>query len=421
MASSTRGKRSAAAAAATQETGTPAKVARVGGAEPAVKDKAKKKGESDHHLHFFGCTPVPRGSTKGLKFRSYLHGCTLAAGRVWSSDHTCMGVPRQQEGSGVQIIPAWVYPGSTKGLEFGPYLHPSLLSQHEESGVQTIPAPQSLVTARRVWSSDHTCTPVSCGSMKGLEFRPYLYPSLLSQHEGSGVQTIPAPQSLVEARRVWSSDRTCTPVHRDSTKGLEFRPYLHPSLLWQHEGSGVQAVPAPQSLVAARRVWSSGRTCTPVPCDSTKGLGFRPYLHPSLLWQHEGSGVQTVPAPQSLVTARRVWSSDHACTPVSCDSTKGLEFRPYLHPSPLSQHEGSGVQTVPAPQSLVAARRVWSSDHTCTPVSRGSTKGLEFRPYLHPSLLWQHEGSGVQTIPAPQSLVAARRVWSSDCTCTPSI
>ena len=47
MASSTRGKRSAAAAAAaTQETGTPAKVARVGGAEPAVKDKAKKKGES---------------------------------------------------------------------------------------------------------------------------------------------------------------------------------------------------------------------------------------------------------------------------------------------------------------------------------------------------------------------------------------
>ena len=45
MASSTRGKRSAAAAAATQETGTPAKVARVGGAEPAVKDKAKKKGE----------------------------------------------------------------------------------------------------------------------------------------------------------------------------------------------------------------------------------------------------------------------------------------------------------------------------------------------------------------------------------------
>ena len=50
MASSTRGKRSAAAAAAaaTQETGTPAKVARVGGAEPAVKDKAKKKGESDN-------------------------------------------------------------------------------------------------------------------------------------------------------------------------------------------------------------------------------------------------------------------------------------------------------------------------------------------------------------------------------------
>ena len=47
MASSTRGKRSAAAAAAaTQETGTPAKVARVGGAEPAVKDKVKKKGES---------------------------------------------------------------------------------------------------------------------------------------------------------------------------------------------------------------------------------------------------------------------------------------------------------------------------------------------------------------------------------------
>ena len=51
MASSTRGKRSAAAAAAaTQETGTPAKVARVGGAEPAVKDKAKKKGESDPPL-----------------------------------------------------------------------------------------------------------------------------------------------------------------------------------------------------------------------------------------------------------------------------------------------------------------------------------------------------------------------------------
>ena len=77
MASSTRGKRSAAAAAAaTQETGTPAKVARVGGAEPAVKDKAKKKGESDHHLHLLapmhGCTPVPRGSTKGQEFRPYL-------------------------------------------------------------------------------------------------------------------------------------------------------------------------------------------------------------------------------------------------------------------------------------------------------------------------------------------------------------
>ena len=56
MASSTRGKRSAAAAAATQETGTPAKVARVGGAEPAVKDKAKKKGENDHHLHLFAPT-----------------------------------------------------------------------------------------------------------------------------------------------------------------------------------------------------------------------------------------------------------------------------------------------------------------------------------------------------------------------------
>jgi len=58
MASSTRGKRSAAAAAAaTQETGTPAKVARVGGAEPAVKDKAKKKGESDPPLQLLseGC------------------------------------------------------------------------------------------------------------------------------------------------------------------------------------------------------------------------------------------------------------------------------------------------------------------------------------------------------------------------------
>lgn len=76
MASSTRGKRSAAAAAATQETGTPAKVARVGGAEPAVKDKAKKKGENDHHLHLFapshGCTPAPCGSMKDLGFRLYL-------------------------------------------------------------------------------------------------------------------------------------------------------------------------------------------------------------------------------------------------------------------------------------------------------------------------------------------------------------
>ena len=87
MASSTRGKRSAAAAAAaTQETGTPAKVARVGGAEPAVKDKTKKKGESDHHLHLFapthGCTPVPCRSTKGLEFRpclqpKYINACHL--------------------------------------------------------------------------------------------------------------------------------------------------------------------------------------------------------------------------------------------------------------------------------------------------------------------------------------------------------
>ena len=233
MASSTRGKRSAAAAAAaTQETGTPAKVARVGGAEPAVKDKAKKKGENDHHLHLFapthGCTPVPRGSTKGLEFR-------------------------------------------------------------------TIPAPQSLVAAQRVWSSDHTCTPVSHGSTKGLEFRPYLHPSLLWQREGSGVQTVPAAQSLVAAQRVWSSDHTCTPVSCGSTKGLEFRPYLHPSLLWQREGSGVQTIPAPQSLVAARRVWSSDHTCTPVSHGSTKGLEFRPHLQPSLdprpFWlREEGSG-----------------------------------------------------------------------------------------------------------------------------------
>ena len=59
MASSTRGKRSAAAAAAaTQETGTPAKVARVGGAEPAVKDKAKKKGESVCITFQMGYTPT---------------------------------------------------------------------------------------------------------------------------------------------------------------------------------------------------------------------------------------------------------------------------------------------------------------------------------------------------------------------------
>ena len=63
----------------------------------------------------------------------------------------------------------------------------------------------------------------------------------------------------------------------------------------------------------------------------------------------------------------------------------------------ISLHPPVGV-----PQSLVAARRVWSSDHTCTPVPRGSTKGLEFRPYLHPSPSWQHKGSGVQTIPAAQ-------------------
>ena len=47
---STRSKRSAASAGVLQEISTPAKVARVGGAEPAVIEKAKKIGESSHAM-----------------------------------------------------------------------------------------------------------------------------------------------------------------------------------------------------------------------------------------------------------------------------------------------------------------------------------------------------------------------------------
>ena len=43
---STRSKRSATSAGVLQEASTPAKVARVGGAEPASREKPKKKGES---------------------------------------------------------------------------------------------------------------------------------------------------------------------------------------------------------------------------------------------------------------------------------------------------------------------------------------------------------------------------------------